>query len=109
MKRMSSLFALTVVLLVIGAASGTPSLASPGPRVLRVGTFNGIGGQFKTIQAAVNAASSGDWILVGPGDYHEDGTKTDGVLITTPGVHLRGMDRNAVLVDGTSVSAPRPC
>ena len=40
-----------------------------GARVLRVGTYKGIHGQFKSIQAAVNAAKPGDWILVGPGDY----------------------------------------
>src|SRR2546428_8102367 len=107
--RWRSLLVLTAALLFIGTASGTPSLAAPGPRVLRVGTFNGISGQFSTIQAAVNAARPGDWILVGPGDYHEHGTKTDGVLITTPGIHLRGMERNSVIVDGTSASAPRPC
>src|SRR5438046_8114312 len=107
--RWRSLLVLTAAVLVIGAAPGTPSLAAPGPRVLRVGTFNGISGQFSTIQAAVNAARPGDWILVGPGDYHERGTKTDGVLITTPGIHLRGMERNSVIVDGTSASAPRPC
>ena len=107
--RWRSLLVLTAAVLVIGTASGTPSLAAPGPRVLRVGTFNGISGQFSTIQAAVNAARPGDWILVGPGDYHEHGTKTDGVLITTPGIHLRGMERNSVIVDGTSASAPRPC
>src|SRR5262249_59694300 len=99
----------TVVFGVVGVAASTPSCACAGPRVLRVGTFNGIGGQFKTVQAAVDAARSGDWILVGPGDYHEHGTNTDGVLIATPGIHLRGMDRNGVIVDGTSASASRPC
>src|SRR3989442_13065529 len=107
--RWRSLLVLTAAVLVIGAAPGTPSPAAPGPRVLRVGTFHGISGQFSTIQAAVNAARPGDWILVGPGDYHEHGTKTDGVLITTPGIHLRGMERNSVIVDGTSASAPTPC
>ena len=38
-------------------------------RVLLVGTYHGIHGQFKSIQAAVNAAHPGDWILVAPGDY----------------------------------------
>jgi hypothetical protein len=30
-----------------------------------------------------------------------------GVLITTPGIHLRGMNRNAVVVDGTRSGAPQ--
>ena len=34
-----------------------------------MGTYKGIAGQYKSIQAAVNAAKPGDWILVGPGDY----------------------------------------
>src|SRR5437667_12621279 len=107
--RWRSLVVLTAAVLVIGTASGTPSLAAPGPRVLRVGTFNGISGQFNTIQDAVNAARPGDWILVGPGDYHEHGSGEAGVLIPTPGIHVRGMDRNGVIVDGTSPLAPTAC
>src|SRR2546421_11871304 len=72
-----------------------------GSHVLRVGSFHGIAGQFQTIQAAVNAAQPGDWILIGPGDYHEQGASTAGVMVTTPNIHLRGMDRNHVIVDGT--------
>jgi hypothetical protein len=78
-------------------------------KVLLVGTYKGIHGQYKTIQSAVNAAKSGDWILVGPGDYK---TKTGykvkgqpqlaaGVLITKPNIYVRGMNRNTVVVDGT--------
>lgn len=81
-------------------------------RVLRVGTWNGIRGQYSSIQAAVRAARPGDWVLVAPGDYKENGypgeVKPAGVLITTPGLHLRGMDRNRVIVDGTRPGAP-PC
>src|SRR2546421_2808523 len=77
--------------------------------VRRVGAWNGAPGQYKTIQAAVNAAHPGDWILVGPGDYKEQGNKgaaePAGVLITTPNLHLRGMNRNAVVVDGTKPGA----
>ena len=76
-------------------------LHASGPQVLLVGSYHGMAGQFQTIQAAVNAAHPGDWILIGPGDYHEQGTSTDGVLVTTPNLHLRGLDRNGVIVDGT--------
>jgi pectin methylesterase-like acyl-CoA thioesterase len=53
--------------------SSTASAASgaSGASVLQVGTFHGIAGKFKTIQAAVNAAHPGDWILIAPGTYHE--------------------------------------
>jgi hypothetical protein len=81
-------------------------LHAAGPHVLRVGSYHGMAGQFQTIQAAVNAAQPGDWILIGPGDYHEQGASTAGVLVTTPDLHLRGMDRNRVIVDGTLPGAP---
>src|SRR5713101_2358852 len=72
--------------------------------VLRVGTYKGIAGQYSSIQAAVDAAKPYDWILVAPGDYHEQadhranrGPQTAeapaGVVIGTPYLHVRGMDR----------------
>ena len=42
--------------------------ASAGARVLLVGSYHGIAGDYTGIQAAVDAARPGDWILVGPGD-----------------------------------------
>ncbi len=105
------------VFLVLGLGALLATLFSvpihaTGSHVLRVGSYHGIAGQFQTIQAAVNAARPGDWILIGPGDYHERGTSTDGVLVTTPNLHIRGMDRNGVIVDGTlpgaSTCSPDP-
>jgi hypothetical protein len=105
-----------------GAAKGTGS-GTTGPstgHVLTVGTFNGHTGEYRTIQDAVDAARHGDWILVAPGDYHETAdetspsTSTDhgrfgGVLITTSDIHLRGMDRGTVIVDGTKAGPATPC
>jgi hypothetical protein len=93
--------------------------AGYGGRVLLVGTYNGKAGQYHTIQGAVNAAKPGDWILIGPGDYHEVADETGqhgsfadgqmgGVYITKPGLTLRGMDRNSVIVDGTNPGSS-PC
>src|SRR5947209_2137593 len=98
--------------LALGLAStlvftGTPQAAVP--HALLVGTFNGIPGRYRTIQAAVAAARPGDTVLVAPGVYHEAGTPEDGVLITTPGIRVRGMDRNRVVVAGTAPSAAQPC
>jgi hypothetical protein len=67
------------------------------------------GAHFTTIQTAVDAAHSGDWVLIWPGVYHEKGTPQAGVYITTPGLHLRGLDRNRVIVDGTNPGGARPC
>jgi hypothetical protein len=89
-----------VPLATIVAAVPTPARAA-NAHVLRVGTFHGIPGQYTSIQAAVNAAHPGDWVLVAPGDYRESGAAEAGVLITMPNIHIRGLDRNKVIVDGT--------
>lgn len=47
-----------------------------------------------TIQAAVNAATPGDLVLVAPGVYPE------AVLVRTPYLTIRGEDRNTVILDG---------
>src|SRR5262245_1069259 len=73
-------------------ATGTRS------RTLLVGSWHGEKGSYTSIQAAVDAAKSGDWILVGPGDYHESPGSRDGVRITTPNIHLRGLTRSGVIV-----------
>ena len=51
---------------------------------------------FTTIQAAVNASSKGDWVLIEPGTYEEE------VKVTSAqsGIWIRGMDRNGVVIDG---------
>jgi hypothetical protein len=90
------------------------------PAVLLVGTYQGHSGQFSSIQAAIDAARPGDWILVAPGDYHEQadhranrGPQLEntpaGVVISKPGIHLRGLDRSAVIVDGTLPGPGAPC
>src|SRR5206468_7545567 len=86
------------------------AIGSSTPNVLLVGTYNNIPGAYTSVQQAVLAAQPGDWILVAPGDYKEDGyagaEEPAGVLITTPDVHLRGMDRNGVIIDGTVPGSP---
>jgi len=53
---------------------------------------------FSTIQAAVNATKKGrgDWVLIEPGTYHEE------VKVTREHaeLHIRGMNRNTVILDG---------
>jgi hypothetical protein len=99
-RLLSLLFTVVLALALAPAALGA---------VLRVGSYHGIPGQYKSIQAAVNAAKPGDWILIGPGDYKTTSSRAPkgrsdrpaGVLITTPHIYLRGMNRNTVIVDGT--------
>jgi pectin methylesterase-like acyl-CoA thioesterase len=55
---------------------------------------------YSTIQGAVNAASPGDWVLIEPGVY------TESVLVETPGLKIRGMNRNSVILDGQNEIAP---
>jgi hypothetical protein len=51
---------------------------------------------YKTIQAAVNATKSGDYVLIEPGTYDEE------VKVTSAhsGIWIRGMNRNTVIIDG---------
>lgn len=122
-QRAAAVAGVTVLAGAALAACGASHPGSPGTRaqghVLLVGTFDGHPGKYQSIQAAVEAAHSGDWVLVAPGDYHEQADLTGspahvddggygGVLITTSGIHLRGMDRSTVVVDGTKAGSP-PC
>ncbi len=110
MRRAVPLFVLMVL-----AAVCVPGASA---RVLRVGSLHGVSGQYRSIQAAVDAARAGDWILVGPGDYkegadhrrHRGPQPADtpaGVVIAKAGIHLRGMSRTAVVVDGTRPGSRR--
>ena len=58
------------------AAVGAAGAGRHGPRVLLVGTFHGVPGRYRSIQAAVNAARRGDWILVAPGQLTTTRTPT---------------------------------
>jgi hypothetical protein len=49
---------------------------------------------YTSIRAAARAAQPGDWILVDRGSYRES------VVIRKDRIHLRGLDRNRVVLDG---------
>jgi hypothetical protein len=97
------------VAVVVSASMALAGAA--GAKVLRVGSYHGIQGQYTSIQAAVDAAHPGDWILIGPGDYKTEPSSIHtpkgfsnfpaGVLITKAHLHVRGMNRDKVIVDGT--------
>ena len=86
-RRFATLLALAGLLLAASAASAAA-------RVLIVTHRNVSYPHCATIQAAVNAAHRGDWILIAPGVY------TGSVRISTPDLHVRGMNRNKVILDG---------
>ena len=110
-----------VLLLALALPPGAAARhAARAPSVLLVGTYHGDRGPFRSVQAAVDAARPGDWILVAPGDYHEqaDHRASRGpqaydtpaaVVIAKPDIHLRGMNRGHVIVDGTLPGAGGPC
>ena len=110
MRRFSRIGVVGVVLALSLALLASSATA----KVLLVGTYKGIHGKYTTIQAAVNAAKPGDWILIGPGDYKTSSDKAPkghadvpaGVLITKPSVFVRGMNRSKVIVDGTKPGTP---
>src|SRR3954462_419629 len=87
MRYATALLALAAAL-ALAVVGNAPAKAH---HVLLVGK----GGTYKTIQSAVNSAHPGDWILVAPGDYKET------VRIRKGNIHLRGMSRTGVIVDGT--------
>jgi hypothetical protein len=79
---------LVVLGLVLAACGpGTPDDAASG-RVLRVPE------EHASVQAAVDAASPGDLVLIAPGVYRES------VWVATERIVIRGLDRDTVVLDG---------
>jgi hypothetical protein len=107
-----------VAVLLTAAGFAVLAPGASADRVLRVGSWHGVPGEFSDVQAAINAAAPNDWVLVAPGDYHEANTLKPpgahgddragaGVLIRKAGLWLRGMNRNTVWIDGTKPGSKR--
>jgi hypothetical protein len=120
MMRRSWLPGAALVLAAAGlpALSASQALGAAGPRPAALLVCNGSTvacppgvPHYQTVQAAVNAARPGGWVLIWPGVYHEKSTQWpgSGVWIQTAGIHLRGLDRNRVIIDGSNGSASQPC
>jgi plastocyanin len=72
-----------------GPATPVVPPSAPRGRIIRVPELT------PTIQAGVTMARPGDLILIAAGVYHEE------VVVVTPYVHIRGLDRNRVILDGS--------
>jgi len=87
--RLAALAAATALLVAACGGDGGDALtAAASGMVLRVPEDH------PTIQAAVDAASPGDLVLIAPGTYRES------VWIDTERIVVRGLDRNTVVLDG---------
>jgi hypothetical protein len=83
----------------VGCVTLTAAASAATPKTLVVTQRHAPYRHYATIQSAVDAAHPGDWILIDRGVY------AGSVVITKRGLHLRGIDRNAVVIDGKH--APR--
>jgi Right handed beta helix region/Phospholipase_D-nuclease N-terminal len=95
---------LLAVLMVGLAACAGPPVGDPSPAALGdpatdspaewSGQTRLVPQDYPTIQSAVDAADPGDLVLIDRGVYLEE------VEVTTPGLTIRGVDRNDVIIDG---------
>ncbi|MBA2337751.1 MAG: right-handed parallel beta-helix repeat-containing protein [Acidimicrobiia bacterium] len=72
---------------------GDAAAAGPAPETWS-GVTRNVPADHPTISEAVDAAGPGDLVLIQPGVYPEQ------VNVTTPGLVVRGADRNRVIIDG---------
>ncbi len=80
-------------LVALAACSGDGDATDP-EAVEASGVVLNVPEDYPTIQAAVDAAKSGDLVLIAPGVYREE------VDVTTDNIVIRGLDRNEVILDG---------
>ncbi len=75
----------------VSPVTGEKTCTFSRPRLLEVGE----GKPYSSIQAAINDAEAGDWIIVYEGEYHE------GIFINKDNIFLVGKDRDRVIINAT--------
>ena len=86
-----------VGVVVVGDAKYIPESAGRSnlkPVAAPTGVVRHVPKDYTSIQSAVDSANPGDLILVDKGVYNEQ------VFVTTPGITIRGVDRNDVILEG---------
>ena len=103
-SRWMACFVVAAAALGVNAAS---AVAAPHVEIVTQGAFPGgptpsNTHYFHGIQEAVEATKKGDWVLIEPGDYKEE------VKVTSAHshIHIRGMNRNEVILDGQNEVVP---
>jgi hypothetical protein len=99
--RASQTAAVVLVAVAFGTVAGSAAATSGGQvNIVRQGSppakVPANTHYYTTIQAAVNASTAGDWVLIEPGVYHEPVK----VRNAQSGIYIRGMNRNTVILDG---------
>ncbi len=86
-----------VGVVIVGDVQYTPESAGRAglkPVATPSGVIRHVPQDYPSIQSAVDSADPGDLVLVDKGVYDEQ------VFVTTPGITIRGVDRNEVILDG---------
>ncbi|MEO6205964.1 MAG: right-handed parallel beta-helix repeat-containing protein [Mycobacteriales bacterium] len=100
--------AAAAALLALGAV-GLQAQAAPKPKAILV--CSGTAGcppvpkgtpVYKSIAVAVSKAVNGDWVMVWPG-YYREAVSIAPKQGLTDGLHIRGLNRNGVVLDGSKV------
>ena len=102
-RSFAAVFALTAVVFAVFAgtafAASQVNIVSQGEPPANIPSNTHY---FTTIQAAVNASTEGDWVLIEPGTYDE--------LVwghaPQAGIKIRGMNRNTVILNGENEAVP---
>lgn len=111
-RRVLFLSLLLLIFIVVAVAitardiKNHPTIVRPRGTVLLVGDYDGFNSNFNNIQAAINAASPGDYIIIAPG-YYTEGTPSNQIVINKPNLHLVGLNENSVII-GAYQLTPKP-